>query len=534
MKSNNNMKGVFLGFQNKNRAMTYDKDVHVLTIAQSGAGKNTCLIMPNLLMDIFPGSKIILDLKGENAAVCSSWRKKAGKGEAHILNPWGIFGMETIKFNPFCSLDAYSPTLYGDCMEFANAIYEPKENQSDTGEHFDVLARDFITSFLMYLTIKNYPDPPTPVDLLDEFVKRTISITALKQFVDEILDLPHPDEDTKRALYHSAMAMLKLTSGGSNGEFRGVCTTFTKAMQSFRGNILAKSVRATKEESLDLFDKLFQGKGGSGNQDLYISFPQNKMGQAQTWLRLVLTAFMRDNMARPPKTPVLYLLDEFPQLGKFNIIVKNAAYLRGFHVRFWFIAQNIGQLKANYGDAGKQTIMENCDVRQFFNVTDETAKYVSDKMGKDEDIIKDLGTLEYRSTRERDIMSRNEVEQCDDIINFIGNNKPFFTQKRPYFEIPQLENKALPNPLVFGEEHYKITKDTEWLMHKVNFLWGGMMAYRQHHQYKARFIKVLDNPKKHTEKEREMAQKALEKLTAKENEVSVICKRKGWRIPFEK
>ena len=87
------------------------------------------------------------------------------------------------------------------------------------------------------------------------------------------------------------------------------------------------------------------------------------------WLRLVLTSFINDLMTNAPKKPVLFLLDEFPQLGTFNIIRDNAAYLRGFHVRFWFIAQNMGQLEANYGKAGMQIIMENTTVRQFFKTS---------------------------------------------------------------------------------------------------------------------------------------------------------------------
>ena len=50
------MKGVFLGFKDNN-AVTYDNDAHLLTVAQSGAGKNVNLIMPNLLMDAFKGSE---------------------------------------------------------------------------------------------------------------------------------------------------------------------------------------------------------------------------------------------------------------------------------------------------------------------------------------------------------------------------------------------------------------------------------------------------------------------------------------------
>ncbi|MEM9650365.1 MAG: type IV secretory system conjugative DNA transfer family protein, partial [Bacteroidota bacterium] len=403
-----------------------------------------------------------------------------GVGNTYILNPWKIFGMNTIKYNPFCSLDAYSDTLYDDCCDFADAIYEPKDKQSDTGEHFDELARDFICTFLMYLTIKNYPEPPNPVDLLDEFVERTISAKELKAFVDEILGLVHPDAYTKRTLNQCAMAMLKLVSDGENKEFQGVCTTFIRAMKSFRGKTLAQSVIASKKESRDLLGLLFQGQYDKGNHDLYISFPQNRMERARTWLRLVLTSFIRDNMNRPPKNPVLFVLDEFPQLGSFNTIVKNAAYLRGFHVRFWFIGQNIGQLKSNYGDEGRQTIMENCTVRQFFNVTDETAKYVSEKMGKEQQIIKDPRTMEYRSTKESYVMTRTEVERTPDIINFIGNEPPILTKKVPYYELGVTYRRACPNPLIHGLEEFKKAENLNRFTYNIQKIHGSHEAHQEY------------------------------------------------------
>lgn len=473
------MKGVFLGFD-KNGAYLYDNDAHILTIAQSGAGKNISLIMPNLLADYFQGSKIILDMKGENAAVCAGWKEPEGVGKAYLLNPWNIFGMNTVKYNPFCLLDAYSDTLYDDCCDYADAIYEPKENQSDTGEHFDELARDFICSFLMYLTIKNYPEPPNPVDLLDEFVERTISTKELKTFVDEILALVHPDAFIKRALNQCAMAMLKLISSGDNKEFQGVCTTFTRAMKSFRGKTLAQSVMASKKESLDLLEILFQNGYHEGNHDLYISFPQKKFKRARTWLRLVLTSFIGDNMSRPPKNPVLFVLDEFPQLGTFNTIVDNAAFLRGYHVRFWFIGQNIGQLNRLYGDAGAQIIIENCTVRQFFNVTDKTATYVSEKMGKEQQIIKDPRTMEYRSTKESYVMTRTEVERTPDIINFIGNEPPILTKKVPYYELPITNSRACPNPLIHGLEEFQKAENLNGFTYNIQKIHGSHEAHQEH------------------------------------------------------
>lgn len=405
------MGGVILGLEtidNMHRVRKYDKDAHILTVAQSGAGKNTAIVMPNLLSNTFKGTKIILDLKGENAAVCSYWKEKERLGKSYRLNPWEIFGMDTIKLNPFCLLDPYSDRLYDDCIAFAEAIIPEKPNQSDTGNHFDELARDFISSFLMFLTIENIPNPAS---FCDEIVLQTQSVAIFSNFCDKMLHTIHPNSYTKRALYLSAMILKGTTGAGDNGEFRGVKTTISRAHKAFRSKIMAQTVEASKEESADLIKALFDNS--NDNNDLYISFPQSEMKIARVWLRLVLTAFIRDNIKNPPKHPVLFLLDEFPQLGTFNLIKDNAAFLRGYHVRFWFIAQNMAQFENNYGKEGLQTIFENCSAKQFFNVTDATAQYVFQKMGKKTVVIKDLGTNEYKSTYVEDVMSQTEVEQSN-------------------------------------------------------------------------------------------------------------------------
>ncbi len=459
---NNKTKGVLLGHyedDNKKKVISYNNDSHILTIAQSGAGKNTSLIMPNLLINAFQGSKIILDLKGENAAVCSHWKGKKGIGKTYRLNPWNIFDMGSIKFNPFCLLDPYSEHLYDDCSAFAEAIINERANQSDAGDHFDEMAREFIATFLMYLVISNAPEEGkptktiTPVDLYDELIVQTSSPENITSMIEKMLAINHPDFHVKRALKLGAHTISGVSSGRDNNEFRGIKTTVSKALKSFKSKALAQSVTATKEESIELIDDLF--KSNQGNNDLYISFPQSEMKQARVWLRLVLTTFIRDNIKNAPKRPVLFILDEFPQLGTFNLIKNASSFLRGFHVRFWFIAQNISQFETNYGKDGMQTIFENCTVKQFFNVSDATARYVSQKMGKQSTVIKDLGTMEFKNMHSEEVMSQTEIEQTDLVINFIGNIPTILSTKAPYYSLDIFKNNAMPNPLFHGIEEYK-------------------------------------------------------------------------------
>lgn len=289
-------KGILLGYNEKRDDCWFNDDAHILTIAQSGAGKNTSVIMPNLLSNRFEGTKIILDLKGENSAVCSYWKEREGTGKTFRLNPWNIFNMSSREYNPFCVLDAYSDTLYEDCMDFSEAIIPERADQSDTGDHFDEMARDFIGSFLLYLIVSETPNTPSPSDLYEELIIGLSSIDGFRSLCNKMMQVNHPDEAIKRAIKLSALSMEGLTTGGENGEFRGIKTTIAKALKAFRGKILSNAVNDDAENSKMLLNELFKQK--NNRNDLYISFPQNRVSIARVWLRLVLTSFIKVLMVR--------------------------------------------------------------------------------------------------------------------------------------------------------------------------------------------------------------------------------------------
>ena len=75
--------------------------------------------------------------------------------------------------------------------------------------------------------------------------------------------------------------------------------------------------------------------------------------------------------------PVLFMLDEFPALGRMKVVEEGMTYLAGYGINFWLFAQDLKQLAATYGDKA-QSIIANSSVKQFFGVADyETAQLVS-------------------------------------------------------------------------------------------------------------------------------------------------------------
>jgi type IV secretion system protein VirD4 len=90
------------GISNKIR---YDEDRHVLIFGANGSGKGTRILLPNLLDMRGARSLVVVDPKGELAAVSAPFRRSVGR--VVMLNPFGVLtdrqgfeDMESVGFNP--------------------------------------------------------------------------------------------------------------------------------------------------------------------------------------------------------------------------------------------------------------------------------------------------------------------------------------------------------------------------------------------------------------------------------------------------
>ncbi len=87
-----------------------------------------------------------------------------------------------------------------------------------------------------------------------------------------------------------------------------------------------------------------------------------------------------------PKKPVVFLLDEFPQLGYVDQIEKAIAIVRSAKVRLWLFAQDLSQIRALYPQA--QAIISNCRMKSFFGLNDaKTADEVSELIGARQELL---------------------------------------------------------------------------------------------------------------------------------------------------
>ncbi len=186
--------------------------------------------------------------------------------------------------------------------------------------------------------------------------------------------------------------------------------------------------------------------------------PPSDISRTKPLIRLVLNQIGRrlteDLHAKNRRHRVLLMLDEFPALGRLDFFESALAFMAGYGLKAFLIAQSLNQIEKAYG--ANNSILDNCHVRVSFATNDErTAKRVSDALGTATEMkaMKNyaghrlspwLGHLMVsRSETARPLMTPGEVMQlppADEIV-MVAGTPPIRAKKARYFEDKRLAER---------------------------------------------------------------------------------------------
>jgi len=153
------------------------------------------------------------------------------------------------------------------------------------------------------------------------------------------------------------------------------------------------------------------------------------------------------------------MLDEFPALGRLDFFESALAFMAGYGLKSFLIAQSLNQIEKAYGQ--NNSILDNCHVRVSFATNDErTAKRVSDALGTATELraMKNyaghrlspwLGHLMIsRQETARPLLTPGEVMQLppDDELILISGCAPIRAKKVRYYEDHEMKARILPPP----------------------------------------------------------------------------------------
>jgi type IV secretion system protein VirD4 len=196
---------------------------------------------------------------------------------------------------------------------------------------------------------------------------------------------------------------------------------------------------------------------------LYLVVPPSDISRTKPLVRLVLNQIGRrlteDLHAKDHHHRLLLMLDEFPALGRLDFFESALAFMAGYGIKAFLIAQSLNQIEKAYGQ--NNSILDNCHVRVSFATNDErTAKRVSDALGTATEmramqnyaghrLAPWLGHLMIsRSETARPLLTAGEVMQLppDDEVVMVAGIPPIRARKARYYEDARFKERLRPVP----------------------------------------------------------------------------------------
>lgn len=346
---------------------------HLLVLAPTGAGKGRSLLLPWLLS--YTGSAIVIDPKGEAAAVTARWRREAGQ-QVCVVDPWGLVkrprGEAADTLNPLQVLLAGSEDLGDDCATLAELI---------AGE--------------------------APVSLQDPFWRECALhlLTALIGWAwvrPRVTGQAQPDDGTLGAvwslLHHDDMTYHLAVLLDTVARHPGFPTFVREGFVNFLGHEADKVRTSVRSEAVSLMrvfgsQRVQQATGANsvplealregGPVTVYLVIPPDKLESHSRWLRVVLGSLLALMVQRRgrPALPTLFAVDELAHLGPMPQLKQAITLLRGYGVRVALFLQSIAQLKGLW-PRDHEALLENCGLwLNFGNTSLAAARHVTDQLG---------------------------------------------------------------------------------------------------------------------------------------------------------
>jgi type IV secretion system protein VirD4 len=269
----------------------------------------------------------------------------------------------------------------------------------------------------------------------------------------------------------------------SDNERSGVLSTAMSFLGLYRDPVVARVTRQCDWRIGDLVE-------GKAPATLYLVVPPSDISRTKPLIRLILNQIGRrlteDLSANGRRHRLLLMLDEFPALGRLDFFESALAFMAGYGIKSFLIAQSLNQIEKAYGQ--NNAILDNCQVRISFATNDErTAKRVSDALGTATEMraMKNyagnrlspwLGHLMVsRQETARPLLTPGEIMQlpAQDEIVLISSCHPIRAKKARYFEDPDLRRRILPPPELRESRSSAAVRDTRM---SVNAPWTCAIA----------------------------------------------------------
>ncbi len=351
------------------RAVNWDGESHLLTVAPTRTGKSMMQIIPNLLT--YRGSAVVLDPKGELYLHTAKWRQ-ANVGPVYVINPFNLPEIpQTHAFNPLEYV-----TDEQSALQLAETLYP--RTHDDKQQFFENEAVSFLTALVEF--IGRFAEP---------------AHRSLGTVRDTVATLDKTLHQVVKVMGDEVMPP-SIRNAARNFQTKSRDTGQPRVLDSLNTHLRiwdTQGLRAvTARSDFDFRDVK------SRPATVYLVLPFGKIKPYSTFIRMLFATALDAMLMNPrkPDIPVLFVLDEFLMLDRDDRFVSALRTHASAGVRLWFFLQDLATLEEKYPTTWKSFLQ--VETKTFFGTDDAiTAGMISAYLG-DHTVAYDVPNMSMSTT----------------------------------------------------------------------------------------------------------------------------------------
>jgi len=399
-------------------AKSLEDDGHISVFGGSGSGKSSCMVKRTLAY--CKDSFLAIDINGE---LYDYWKEIAtpDRKPVKVLNLTDDEG-DFSTIDPFHLLKTAGGNVVQYCRELVQCLLPLPANVKEP--FWIESAQCILTGIILHYFSEDYG--------FNETMEFIMGIP-----LHELIEGIHNGENETAKML---VAQFKDIEDLSNNKMLlSISTTITSRLIAFATGPAVKTIFEPSENTLQWSDL--------DTHNIFIRIDQSKLEQLGPVISMLLTQLVRHLERRPNgyttegrnMRPVLLLSDEFPRIGKVDVIINALATLRIKKVTIAMFLQSLSQLDLLYGVHQRKIIMDNCPYLAVLSVNDvDTQKYISQRIG-------DRKVQQVSQT-----LSNNEVK--------LKSSNTYSYQYEPVVRPHKLSNPK-DIKLITPEGHYNVKKN---------------------------------------------------------------------------
>jgi type IV secretion system protein VirD4 len=416
------------------------------------------LVVPTLLS--WPGSCVVHDIKGENWQLTAGFRSRFS--HCLLFNPTDP---RSAAYNPLLEVRRGLQEVR-DVQNIADILVDP-EGSIEKRSHWEKTSHALLVGAILHVL---YAEPDKTLAGVANFLSDPAR--AFDRTLKAMMTTAHLGPLGVHPVVASAA---REVLNKSENERSGVLSTAMSFLGLYRDPTVAEVTSRCDWRIDDLVE-------GEHAVSLYLVVPPSDISRTKPLIRLVLNQIGRRlteqlEDADRPRRKLLLMLDEFPALGRLDFFESALAFMAGYGLRAFLIAQSLNQIEKAYGP--NNAILDNCHVRVTFATNDErTAKRISDALGAATELRSQrnyaghrlspwLGHLMVsRQETARQLLTPGEVMQLppDEEIVMVSGHPPVRAKKLRYYEDVNFKDRVLAPPVLAADGYADrpTTRPDDW------------------------------------------------------------------------